>query len=374
MDPDRDEAGRRRRGPPRVRGDGPEFLEAFLGRLSTAPCSRGWTGVHPGRGAEMADRPVFAGMDPMRILTPHGCGGPPRVRGDGPRRRYSGLSSVETAPCSRGWTRLGVLSALGFDDRPVFAGMDPLSALLSALVPRPPRVRGDGPWNAKGWIQLDETAPCSRGWTPSTQTGPAPAWDRPVFAGMDPYLRFWRKLLQRPPRVRGDGPLIARVWRSCAGTAPCSRGWTSEQVRVQVGDDDRPVFAGMDPTARSLPAAGDGPPRVRGDGPFRWSWQNSLCATAPCSRGWTRPKGVWRLDPQDRPVFAGMDPPPALPASASAGPPRVRGDGPTEREFERMRRWTAPCSRGWTEGAALGRGRSEDRPVFAGMDRDPCLW
>ncbi len=273
-----------------------------------------------------------------------------------------------SAPCSRGWTSAVGAEVQGHAERPVFAGLDPPWTPISSRCSRAPRVRGVGPLRLQDRPLGRRSAPCSRGWTFHQGPSLGHRGERPVFAGLDPTAPIGKTPLRRAPRVRGVGPQVDRMRVRNVTSAPCSRGWTLRWGSCGRRAAERPVFAGLDPSAPLAGETARRAPRVRGVGPPTGSAPSSRPASAPCSRGWTPTLGH-RQDPlQERPVFAGLDRRGKRRRGQRWRAPRVRGVGPCRPSWRTRPPRSAPCSRGWTPAASPSPARGRERPVFAGLD------
>ena len=167
--------------------------------------------------------------------------------------------------------------------------MDPICAVIPALVMRLPRTRGDGPVEGLAADEYRAAPPHARGWTSSMHLEEATSSGSPARAGMDRGRRAALRAVHRLPRTRGDGPgpYALTAWN---GTAPPhARGWTwglPARKKIVPGS---PARAGMDrpcPETRTEPCR---LPRTRGDGPPRLTDYVFEALAPPHARGWTRP-------------------------------------------------------------------------------------
>ncbi len=212
--------------------------------------------------------PALAGMDPCNQALPPQPSRLPRARGDGPMDGHPDGDVTQAPPRSRGWTpdvEEFVGAAFG---SLALAGMDLLVELGSGLPWRLPRARGDGPYQERVAVLLEEAPPRSRGWTPRLRAGGRPALGSPALAGMDLLSSSVRISTRRLPRARGDGPALLRYLTGAREAPPRSRGWThasSLPIWKALGS---PALAGMDPGAIRRDCPHRRLPRARGDGPL----------------------------------------------------------------------------------------------------------
>ena len=276
MDPDRGRGGRKGRGLPRTRGDGPPALEVPPDPCLASPHTRGWTGHFVRRGGDPGGFPAHAGMDP-----------PPR-----PRRRDARAAS----PHTRGWTRARwdrILLDQGF---PAHAGMDPSSRSRRPARTGLPRTRGDGPRQSPGSTGLASASPHTRGWTPLGGPRRRLRQGFPAHAGMDHKKMRLRPAAPRLPRTRGDGPVRTSNVSTSSAASPHTRGWTAPGFDTQAPGIGFPAHAGMDRRSTPPAARAAGLPRTRGDGPSARPRVEPGTQASPHTRGWTVVIGGTRRD------------------------------------------------------------------------------
>ena len=136
---------------PRLRGDGPYFTRAVNNMASAAPPTRGWTRTVSPMARAPSGCPAYAGMDPIPRHHQTCLVRLPRLRGDGPRKKAIMLAPTGAAPPTRGWTRGSHRRMVAVQGCPAYAGMDPMWARPAIHPIRLPRLRGDGPWQPKGF-------------------------------------------------------------------------------------------------------------------------------------------------------------------------------------------------------------------------------
>ena len=69
--------------------------------------------------------------------------------------------------------------------------------------------------------------------------------------------------------MRGDGPVICRSTPRSGTFPPHARGWTHTRLTIVETEQVSPACAGMDPECSQCPAECPGFPRMRGDGPVQ---------------------------------------------------------------------------------------------------------
>ena len=238
---------RHRRRFPRMRGDGPSGCITRPTRPWFPPHARGWTVYYPDAAGREGVSPACAGMDPCRPTSSRSRQRFPRMRGDGPRYITPMIARAEFPPHARGWThaeswRVGVPLV-----SPACAGMDRLASGHRGPLRRFPRMRGDGPIKGAKGIGPKMFPPHARGWTLENPFGVRPAAVSPACAGMDPFVRPVHSDDARFPRMRGDGPGIARAQSSETPFPPHARGWTPAKFPKWSRQSVSPACAGMDP-------------------------------------------------------------------------------------------------------------------------------
>jgi hypothetical protein len=239
-----------------------------------------------------------------------------------------------------------------------------------------PRAR-DGPAYTGAVKYLLMYSPRARGWTGSAPLVGCPAYVFPACAGMDRVCQSADARLAGIPRVRGDGPLGSYFNELCEKYSPRARGWTGLR-RIRFRDCDVfPACAGMDLVQNAPIAASAGIPRVRGDGPCVVDCPDDVPLYSPRARGWTDVGVSKRGGEAVFPACAGMDRCTCARSPHSLSIPRVRGDGPLSVWTQTSSVRYSPRARGWTGSQARITSASRVFPACAGMDRQSSqsrLW
>ena len=186
---------------------------------------------------------------------------------------------------------------------------------------------------------------------------------------MDPPLGLAPSGIPRFPRTRGDGPYRWEFDQAEPKLPPHARGWTPLWGWRRVAYRASPARAGMDPTDGSSTRLSRSFPRTRGDGPAGHGRLRPVDWLPPHARGWTLTYPWWEGGVGASPARAGMDLEPARSTFGSICFPRTRGDGPRVMRRMLMIQGLPPHARGWTAApprCAPVRGAS---PARAGMDR-----
>ena len=123
----------------------------------------------------------------------------------------------------------------------------------------------------------------------------------------------------------------------------------------------------MVPLVRQSARADSNFPRIRGDGPVGSRGFVQLGEFSPYSRGWSRPRRIFRLMMLIFPVFAGMVLASCTSRISHADFPRIRGDGPGTVVSDNIISKFSPYSRGWSRTAQVIAYKVPIFPVFAGM-------
>ena len=258
------------------------------------------------------------------------------------------LRRLWISPRARGWT-VAAKRAYGFaDDFPACAGMDPHQGRLPGQGSGFPRVRGDGPRIAYILARKPTISPRARGWTCACYLDGAVTRDFPACAGMDPQTAKIASAGEGFPRVRGDGPLPFLRASRCFGISPRARGWTLRDRGANRSLRDFPACAGMDLDSPVHVVWGTRFPRVRGDGPSHARLIVTGRPISPRARGWTLLLDQPANHDGDFPACAGMDPLASKIRHSTPGFPRVRGDGPYPQGRPRGEVPISPRARGWT--------------------------
>ena len=194
---------------PRTRGDGPSDRDRSSRPAGDSPHPRGWTPRVLLSTGRLDGFPAPAGMDPMRRCRTCAAARIPRTRGDGPAFHAGRDRAAEDSPHPRGWTRHGTGAASAPCGFPAPAGMDLKRIGVGLPAGRIPRTRGDGPCVdcPVGYHWMDSPHP--RGWTARVRLPEDALRGFPAPAGMDPGRTCWSAIGPRIPRTRGDGPRSA---------------------------------------------------------------------------------------------------------------------------------------------------------------------
>ena len=193
-----------------MRGDGPVDTNLYLCHAWFPPHARGWTGrrgmvLHPPRVS-----PACAGMDRFARAQRTPATRFPRMRGDGPSSPTTMRGTVAFPPHARGWTRWVKAMGPRSPVSPACAGMDRRSGRLPTVSHRFPRMRGDGPLRRyERSMRHTVFPPHARGWTSCIITGENPCGVSPACAGMDRSRSCPSGPRTGFPRMRGDGPVDA---------------------------------------------------------------------------------------------------------------------------------------------------------------------
>ncbi len=210
-----------------------------------------------------------------------------------------------------------------------------------------PRARGDGPSQVRAGFQRETVLPAPAGMVPPGTTAGRPS--------------------PRAPRARGDGP---RDRRPTGGTPRCSprpRGWSREDLDVNVRLPVLPAPAGMVPLQQRRRRDEEGAPRARGDGPGARGYPEQCRQCSPRPRGWSRARHALAPAGGVLPAPTGMVPPRRRPACPLTGAPRARGDGPLRTSTLKDRGKCSPRPRGWSPAPPLPAQGGDVLPAPAGM-------
>ncbi|CNG21764.1 Uncharacterised protein [Mycobacterium tuberculosis] len=175
------------------------------GQQGSAPRTRGWFPLMRLPEPFHPVGPAHAGM--VRSIRARGSGplGRPRARGDGSQRDCTGVRTFPSAPRTRGWfgDRLPVRG--GRDVGPAHAGMVPRTGPRRGRSRCRPRARGDGSSPPAPSPDAAWSAPRTRGWFLDDLRVPVVGCVGPAHAGMVRCTATGSLLRRRPPRARGDG-------------------------------------------------------------------------------------------------------------------------------------------------------------------------
>lgn len=108
-------------------------------------------------------------------------------------------------------------------------------------------------------------------------------------------------------------------------------------------------------------------PRIHGDEPAIFEKMLEETKSAPRARGWTRIILSEATIFAVRPVYAGMNRVDRRYQKSRSGRPRTHGDEPSHGAAHRIRRRSAPCTRGWTVTYSYAEGAGDICPVYTGI-------
>ena len=229
--------------------------------------------------------------------------------------------------------------------------MDPPLPWRAPARRRFPRPRGDGPRDREAVAAAVMVSPPTRGWTPVHGLLAHLPPGFPAHAGMDLPHVSGRRLGERFPRPRGDGPVTRGGLTTARRVSPPTRGWTRGEKQMHGVESGFPAHAGMDPSRRASGRWRSRFPRPRGDGPLGALAAVNIPWVSPPTRGWTRPTGPGVRRPVGFPAHAGMDPSVGMPTTSEMRFPRPRGDGPRFSASSTASPAVSPPTRGWTAAA-----------------------
>ena len=89
--------------------------------------------------------------------------------------------------------------------------------------------------------------PPTRGWTPVAWVVGRDGGGSPAYAGMDRRRADVALQRLRLPRLRGDGPVGVKDYKTEAEAPPPTRGWTRLTAGTWGVGIGSPAYAGMDP-------------------------------------------------------------------------------------------------------------------------------
>ena len=150
---------------------------------------------------------------------------------------------------------------------PAYAGMFPGSQLEISTLTSFPRIRGDVPDIKTSGLIPRLFSPHTRGCSAAEIADSERKAVFPAYAGMFPWVRAVRNATLSFPRIRGDVPseLKPEMWPNAF--SPHTRGCSATFLLPAPRHPVFPAYAGMFPTAVGTPVAGAGFPRIRGDVP-----------------------------------------------------------------------------------------------------------
>jgi len=148
------------------------------------------------------------------------------MRGDRPPREPTPTEGQKATPHARGSTLYPTPPAADVAGYPACAGIDPIDDLLLLDFVGLPRMRGDRPLLLRVWGENTRATPHARG-----STSPFCIWwaetpGYPACAGIDPFFSSRFKAALRLPRMRGDRPSAAVDKSKKTAATPHARGST----------------------------------------------------------------------------------------------------------------------------------------------------
>ena len=176
-----------------------------------------------------------------------------------------------------------------------------------------------------------------------------------------------RRVRQRFPRTRGDGPL--RNAKKCRRqrVPPHTRGWSPTSTEDGADGQGSPAHAGMVPSPSRNIVGAFRFPRTRGDGPSSSPCAGCPLRVPPHTRGWSLFDGEPFELGYGSPAHAGMVPHVCGRTASHIGFPRTRGDGPLECPARRPGTSVPPHTRGWSFSLAPAWPAARGSPAHAGM-------
>ncbi len=270
---------------PRVRGgacrrDGHDFLPAGRSPRTRGSLLGKAQGKRRGRSI-----PAYAG-EPLWARGKDGDGRvDPRVRGGATINRLTAIAEAGRSPRTRGSqvTTTDPVSVLG--SIPAYAGEPVLTDAEHGTYRVDPRVRGGASVAKSSAINGKGRSPRTRGSREPQRHGHQPAGSIPAYAGEPKKRHHHQRQRQVDPRVRG-GAVRFDLWHHEApGRSPRTRGSPSIYVPIVVGVGSIPAYAGEPHTARSLRAAIEVDPRVRGGARRKSSAALAIPGRSPRTRG-----------------------------------------------------------------------------------------
>ncbi len=352
---------------PRPRGDGPPVGLGALDLFTVPPPTRGWSPGGVRRARPVYGSPAHAGMVPLTQSDYNYNQGFPRPRGDGPPCRHRPPLRHRVPPPTRGWSRHAAAMRRSAEGSPAHAGMVPVSLATAGDGHRFPRPRGDGPQFCPGHVIAIRVPPPTRGWSLGLQLPGYMAHGSPAHAGMvlpgrpPPPIPPWF------PRPRGDGPNCARQPPITRRVPPPTRGWSLFLVARMFGQRGSPAHAAMVPCAIPSRRVPQRFPRPRGDGPATAPTGVGRVTVPPPTRGWSHERHFALRHAVGSPAHAGMVPLLIPWLIFILRFPRPRGDGPAAITAGVTEFRVPPPTRGWSRACEIGGRDFAGSPAHAGM-------
>ena len=215
--------------------------------------------------------------------------------------------SCEFTPHARGSTVRGYFVPHFRLVYPACAGIDRSPEYHYLLGRGLPRMRGDRPPSGMAMAISVWFTPHARGSTSSTSSTTISPYVYPACAGIDLSSSVTALGLVCLPRMRGDRPIIHRIFSRRLLFTPHARGSTTFRHETIPDPDVYPACAGIDPSSLVFPRRPQCLPRMRGDRPEGRIIYLTPSKFTPHARGSTRPI----LDPLSwfgvYPACAGID-------------------------------------------------------------------
>ena len=277
------------------------------------------------------------------------------------------MAPLPSSPRPRGWSpgRRGGWVPTGVVPAP--AGVVPPACPPPPRSTRRPRARGGGPHARARLVELAQSSPRPRGWSPQDRRPQADDRVVPAPAGVVPRRRHPVRHPGRRPRARGGGPCPGSRAVAASASSPRPRGWSRVVVAEQLGEGVVPAPAGVVPTSCARPCAPRGRPRARGGGPAGRDDHQQGAGSSPRPRGWSPARCTRGGTVGVVPAPAGVVPARAGETSTGGRRPRARGGGP-RREAERCADLgSSPRPRGWSHPGGPARPVQGVVPAPAGV-------
>ncbi len=242
---------------------------SVAGQEVRSPHARGWSlslRGEPGVGVAL---PARAGMVPGAVVGGRRGRGAPRTRGDGPYACQSAARDVLCSPHARGWSAAVDEWRHTLIVLPARAGMVPHWCGAWSVAPCAPRTRGDGPIAAQSKSAGYRCSPHARGWSRDLGIAATRAPVLPARAGMVRHARAVVRPGRGAPRTRGDGPWEHRSRCLSQVCSPHARGRSLLGWDLGEGVAVLPARAGAARVDAAPGPGRSGAPRTRGGGPHR---------------------------------------------------------------------------------------------------------
>lgn len=207
--------------------------------------------------------------------------------------------------------------------RPVYAGVVRSVSAARFRLPGPPRMRGGYPWRFADLAAWDLSAPHRWGLSARPRVQGA-LFHPPRMRGGYP-KDAGAQLRGDPPRMRGGYPTTTFSTAPSITSAPHTRGLSKIRDGVNQTMGVRPAYAGVIPRRCGHRPWRRSPPRIRVDCPYD-------DVLPPRLRGLSDLDRHGECTSLFHPACAGIIPPAHRRLTVTPGPPRSRGDSPTNDE------------------------------------------